>query len=192
MRFTRALLPLALGLLHAALIATPGAARDDYEAPKQLSVRGIASASFAHSFQDTDLPRNSSFDDANGAEVMAGFQTGDYLAFLLSMDWQHESDYDTFFVPLSVRLMSPSLLDRMHLFGQVGIGLFFSQLDGSIKDQRNDNERGSAVRLGGGFEVEISEDWSGIVYGGYLWGLGSTDDYEYGSLGAGIQYRWDF
>jgi hypothetical protein len=188
----RALLVLALGLLHAALVASTSAAKDDYQPPEELSVRGIASASFAHSFQDTDLPRTSSFDDGNGAEVMAGFQTGDHLAFLLSMDWQHESDYDTFFVPLNVRLMSPSLLDRMHLFGQFGIGLFFSQVDGSIKDQGNDNERGSAVRLGGGFEVEISEDWSGVVYGGYLWGLGSTDDYEYGSLSAGIQYRWDF
>ena len=76
------------------------------------------------------------------------------------------------------------------MYGQFGIGLFFSRLHNEFN--RNDNERGSAIRAGGGFEIGINEDVSGLVYGSYMRGLGSTDDYRSATLGVGLQYRWAF
>ena len=204
MRFCCALLTLALAC---GLAAAPALAQDDddyeeqdyeeqdsdeYGEPEQIEIQGIASLSYAHSFQDTSLPGGGSFDDGNGGEVMAGFTMGQYLAFLLSMDFQAASHYQTYYTPLSVRMYSPSLLDeRLKLYGQASIGLFFSEISGKFDNAQSSNERGSAVRVGGGVEIGITEHLSGIVYGNYLWGLGSTDDYEYGTVGLGLQYRWD-
>lgn len=202
MRSCRCLLLLALAAAH--LIAAPPAAlaqdgeydESDEYAPgsDELELRGIVAAGYRHSFQDTHLPGGAgSFDDGNGSELSLGFQAGHYLAFLLSWEWQSASHYDTHYFPFSVRMMSPGLLEnRVHLFAQAGIGLFFSQLGSRFTNPQTDNERGSAVRTGGGIEVGLYDDLSAVVYGGYLWGLGSTDDYEYGTVGVGLQYRWNF
>jgi len=205
MRSSRCLVPLAVAACL--LFGTMALAADDDEysesdeysendeyaaTHEELELRGILSAGYVHSFQDTDL-KSGSFDDGNGSNLSVGFQAGHYLAFLLDWEWQTRSDYDTHFFPFSVRMMSPSLLDRVRLYGQFGIGLFFSQLHGGLgNDPEVDNERGSAVRAGGGVEVGLYDDLSAIVYGGYLWGLGSTDDYKYGSVGVGLQWRWNF
>ncbi len=199
MRFCCALLTLALasGLVAAPVLAQDDEDDDDYQEeeygePEQTKIQGLASLSYAHSFQDTSLPGGGSFDDGNGAEVMAGFSMGEYLAFLLSMDVQAGSNYQTYYTPLNVRMYSPSLLDdRLRLYGQAGIGLFFSELKGKFDNAQSSNERGSAVRVGGGVEIGITEDLSALVYGNYLWGLGSTDDYKYGTVGLGLQYSWD-
>lgn len=200
MRSSRCLSSLALAAVW--LISAPALAQDgeydeyDEYAPTsdELELRGILAVGYRHSFQDTKLPGGAgSFDDGNGSELSVGFQAGRYLAFLLSWEWQTGDDYDTHYVPFDVRMMSPSLLeDRVHLFGQVGIGLFFSRLQDDFETPETDSERGSAVRAGGGVEIGIREDVSAVIYGGYLWGLGSTEDYEYGTVGLGLQYRWDF
>ncbi len=194
MRFSRSFFVLAAILLASlALGALPAIAQDDdyeYKEPEPLELRGVASGSFVHSFQETQLDAGS-FSDGNGTEVMAGFTAGEYLAFLLSWEWQVESDYNTHFVPVNVRMMSPSLFDRARLYGQFGIGLFFSRLSGEFDRDNEDNERAAAARVGGGVEVGITEDVSAIVFGNYLWGLGSANDYEYGTVGLGLQYKWD-
>jgi hypothetical protein len=190
MRSSCALFPFSLlALVLPALVLLAGSATA--QEPTGIEIQGILSGGYTHSFQDTDLSGGGSFNDGNGIEIEAGFQAGDYLVFLAGYQWQGESDYDTHFIPLSLRMLSPPLLERVHLYGQFGLGLFFSQLHNEFNNPKDDNERGSAVRVGAGVEVEITEDVSGIVYGGYLWGLGSTDDYKYGTLGLGLQYRWD-
>ncbi len=154
----------------------------------ELELAGIISAGYRHSFQNTSLTPGGSFSDGNGVDVQAGLQAGQYLAFLVGWHWQSESDFDTHFIPVSIRGYSPPLLeDRIRLYGQFGIGLLYTRLNNEFS---GDNERASALRTGLGVEVGITEDISGIVYGSYLWGLGSADDYEWGSIGLGLEYRW--
>lgn len=183
MRSSHVLLSLALALI------VPGVSHAQSGEREQLELHGLIYGGYSHSFQDTDVP-GGSFNDGNGSELGVGIQTGDYVQFLASWEWQGESDYDTHFIPLSVRMLSPSLLDRMHLYGEFGIGLFFSRLHNEFNVGDDDNERGSAVRLRAGVEVGITEEVSAIAYWGYLWGLGSTDDYEYSTVGLGLQYSW--
>ena len=187
--------PLTLAL--AALLAAPAFGQDDdydYSGESdKLELYGLAQGAFVHSFQDTSLPGGGSFNDGNGFEAMAGFGAGKYFAFLLSWEFQTESDFDTHYIPFNLRMYSPPLLeDRLKLYGQASIGLFFSRLHNEFNNPQTDNERGSAVRAGGGVEIGITDDISGVLYGNYLWGLGSTDDYEYATLGGGLVYRWDF
>lgn len=169
----------------AALFARAASAEED---EGEMKIHGLASVGYTHSFQHTDLPVGGSISDGNGIDALVGFQTGDYLAFQLGMQWQGESDFDTYFFPVTVRAMSPMLLDRVRMYGEFGIGLFFSELHNEFN--ADDNERGSAYRVGGGFEIGITKDFSALVYSAYQAGFGSTDDYKSTILGVGVQYRW--
>ncbi len=113
------------------------------------------------------------------------------MAFLAGYEWQTQSDYDTHFFPVSVRALSPSILDRVHLYGQFGIGLLYSNLHHEFNTTGGENVKASAFRLGGGVEVGITDQVSAIVYGAWLKGMGSANDYEYGTAGVGLQYRWE-
>ena len=152
MRSSRALPFLAL----AASLLVPAAALaqdDDYDysgESEELELQGFASASYAHSFQDTDLPGGGSFDDGNGFELTAGFQAGDYVVFTGGWEWQRHSDYTTHYFPVTVRGLSPSIAERVNLFGEASIGVFFSRLRNQFDNPEDDNERGSAVRLRAG------------------------------------------
>jgi opacity protein-like surface antigen len=168
--------------------AQPASAQD----PRQTKITGIVSGGYTHSFQDSDLNPGGSFSDGNGLDLLVGFQLGEYVAFMLGYQWQSESDYDTHFVPFVVRGYSPpSMSDRLRLYGEFGLGLFYSRLHNEFNQPDNDNESASAIRVGGGIELELTDDVSGLVYGHYHKGLGSADDYEWGTVGVGLQYHWN-
>ena len=179
--------------LSASALTAPGAAVAQQGG---LEVRGIASLMYAHSFQDTSLEGNS-FSDGNGLDFRAGFQPGDWVAFTLGYQWQSESDYDTHFFPVGVRAYAPlqrlipasGWWSRVSFYGEGAIGVFFSRLSGNFGEE--DNERASAIQVGGGVEVDITDDWSAVLDANYTKGLGSADDYEAAVLGVGIVYRWD-
>ena len=186
---TRRVRPAVAALLLCLVAGAPASFADDYNM-KETRLQGIASGGYTHSFQDTSL-KGGSFDDGNGMDLLLGFQAGDYLAFQVGYQWQTQSDYDTHFFPVSVRCMSPSILDRVRLYGQFGLGLFYSQLHHELSAAQRQNARGAMLRLGGGVEVGITKNVSAIVYGAWMKGMGSTSDYESGTAGVGLQYRWD-
>ena len=189
MRPSRAPLLLAIAVLLLPGLAT---AQDDdyaYDEPEQIELKGIASAGLAWSFQDTDLS-GGDFDDGYGFEFTGGFTAGDYLAFLVSWEFARENSWTTHFAPVTVRGYSPSIADRVRFYGEGSIGLFFSRLRNDFDNTEDDNQRASAVRVRGGAEIEIVEDISALVYGGYLWGLGAADDYKTASAGLAVQFRW--
>jgi hypothetical protein len=174
----------ALSLVLAIVSAGTAAAQEG-----ELQLKGLASVGYSHSFQSTFLDPGGSFSDGNGIDASVGFQAGEHVAFLVGWQWQGESDFDTHFIPVSIRGYSPPLLeDRVRLYGQFGLGLLFVQLHNEFNV--DDNERASAVRLGLGAEVGITETLSAVVYSSYLWGLGSADDYNWGTVGVGLQYEW--
>jgi hypothetical protein len=157
-------------------------------AQEETKIKGLASVGYSHSFQTTSLDPGGSFNDGNGMDVLVGFQAGEYLAFLVGWQWQSESDFDTHFFPVELRAYSPPLFeDRLRFYGQFGIGLLYTRLHNEFND---DNERASAVRAGLGAEIGITENISGLVYSSFLWGLGSADDYDWGTAGVGLQYEW--
>jgi hypothetical protein len=180
--------PALVLLLALAATGVAGSAVAQDGEPTGIEIQGIASAGYTHSFQRTDLPSGGSISDGNGIDVLAGIQTGEYLAFQLGAQWQGESDFDTYYFPVMVRAMSPVVLERVRMYGQAGLGLFFSSLHNEFNG--NENERGAMYSLGGGFEVGIDDGFSAIVYAAYQKGLGSTNDYESRILGVGLQYRW--
>jgi opacity protein-like surface antigen len=184
---------LSLSALAAAvLILSPVAPASAQDGRTQTKITGLASAGYSHSFQDTDLNPGGSFNDGNGLDLQVGFQYGEYVAFTLGYHWQTESDYDTHFFPLAVRGYSPpSMSDRVRLYGEVGIGILFTRLHNEFNQPDNDNEKAAAVRLGGGVEIKLTDEVSGLVYGHYNKGMGSVDDFEYGTVGVGLQYHWN-
>jgi hypothetical protein len=155
---------------------------------QQVRIRGILQGGYLPSFQDTDQGGHS-LDDGQGLEVEVGFATGDTFAWLLGYQLSMASNYNTHFFPFSMRMYSPELLDIARLYGQVGLGLFFSQVSG--KHGSADNERAAAWRIGGGVEVDIMKDLSGYINAGWTNGLGSADSFKYGTVGVGLIYRWD-
>jgi hypothetical protein len=173
--------------LAALMISVPGSALAQ-SGNEGLEIRGFASLMYARSFQDTDLD-GSSFDDGNGLDFRAGFQPGDWLAFTLGYQWQTDSDYDTHYFPVGVRAYTPALAERVRFYGEGAIGIFFSRLSGDLGEE--DNERAAAIQVGGGVEVDITNDWAAVLDMNYTKGLGSADDYEAGVLGVGLVYRWD-
>ena len=177
---------LALTALAALMLTAPGRALA--QGPQALEIRGFASLMYAHSFQDTDLG-GSSFDDGNGLDFRAGFQPGDWVAFTLGYQWQTDGDYDTHYFPIGVRGYAPALAERVHFYGEGAIGIFFSRLSGDFGEE--DNERASAIQVGGGVEIDIASDWSAVLDANYTEGLGSADDYEAVVVGVGLVYRWD-
>jgi hypothetical protein len=157
-------------------------------AQEETELKGLLSVSFAHSYQMGDLDVGGNLDDGVGLDVAAGFQAGEHLAFLLGYEWQTNDDYDTHYFPVSVRVYSPLLLDRLRLYGTVGVGVFFTRVHNEFNP--NGNDRAAAFHTGGGFSVDVSEELGLLVYLKYQRGLGQVDDFESLVPGVGFEYRW--
>jgi hypothetical protein len=155
---------------------------------QQSKIQGVLSGGVIGALQDTDQG-GSSFDDAVGMDFSAGFSVGNTFTWLLGYQLVAQSNYSTHFIPVSVRMYSPDFLDRVRVYGQGGIGLFFAQVSGQHGSA--DSTRASAVRIGGGLEVDIMENLSGYIDAGWTNGLGSANSFKYGTLGLGVVYRWD-
>ena len=181
----RALTIACSALLLALALPRGVQAQDDVE---ESPIVGLFSAGYLPSFQDTDLA-GESLADGQGFELEAGFATGDTFAWLLGYQLSMRSNYNTHFIPATMRVYSPDLLDRLRFYGQASIGLFFSQVSG--KFGAAENERASAWRLGGGVEIDLIDRLSGYVDGGWTNGLGSANSFKYGTVGVGVVYRWD-
>ena len=154
-----------------------------------------ASYSSSHAFQHTDLPAkgggNDDFSDGNGLEFRLGFQVGERFAFDVGYEFHTESDYQTHFLPIGMRVYAPPVLERVHFYGQGAMGAFFSRLHNDFNGVENSNERAWAWRLGLGAEIEVIEQLSAIADVTYTRGFGSVDDYQYTTIGIGVLYRWD-
>ena len=157
-------------------------------AQEKTKLTGLLSASFAYSHQMGDLDPGGNLDDGLGVDIGAGFQAGEYLAFLLGYEWQTNDDFDTHYFPLSVRAYSPVLLDRLRMYGTVGIGVFFTRVHDEFNP--NGNERAAGFHAGGGFSIDLSEEIGLLVYTKYKRGLGQVDDFESFVNGVGLEYRW--
>lgn len=188
---------LAVTLLLASL--APLAAQAQDEDLEGIEIRGFASVGYMPSFQDTDLA-GSSLDDGQGLEANVGFSTGDMFTFLFGYQLSMDSNYNTHFFPVTLRMYDPwkllpfvsedaELPFGIRAFTNASIGLFFTQVSGKFNS--SNNKRASAWRLGGGVEIDIVDNLAGYVDAGYTRGLGSADSYKYGTVGVGVVYRWD-
>ncbi len=157
-------------------------------AQEEEQFKGLVSVGFAHSYQFSDLDVGGDLDDGVGIDVAAGFQAGKHLAFLVGYEWQTDDDFDTHYFPVTVRAYSPVLLDRLRLYGMVGLGVFFTRVHHEFNP--NGNQRAAAYHVGGGLQVEISEELGLLVYAKYKAGIGEVDDYESIVQGVGFEYRW--
>ncbi len=157
-------------------------------AQEEEQFKGLVSVGFAHSYQFSDLDVGGDLDDGVGIDVAAGFQAGKHLAFLVGYEWQTDDDFDTHYFPVTIRAYSPVLLERLRLYGTVGVGVFFTRVHGKFSP--NDNDRAAAFHAGGGFQVDISEELGLLVYAKYQRGFGQVDDYESVVQGVGFEYRW--
>lgn len=162
-----------------------GAASAQEESP----LKGIISGSFANAYEFSDLDEGGDLDDSVGVDVAVGFQAGEYLAFQLGYEWQTDSGFDTHYFPAIVRGYSPVLLDRLRLYGTVGLGLLFTRPHDEFSG--NGNERAGAFHVGGGLSVDITKDLGLLVYLKYKRGMGEVDDWESLVQGVGLEYRWD-
>ena len=187
-----AIAPATRAVLAAVALMIPAAAAA--QDPGAMKIRGIASLMYAYSFQDTRLG-GPAFNNGKGVDFRAGFQPGDWLAFTVGYQWQTggasdpADNYDTHFFPVGVRVYAPVLGERLHFFGEGAIGIFISRLSGNFGNESN--ERASAIQAGGGVEVDLLDNWSGVLDVNYTKGLGSAEDYRAKVIGFGIVYRWD-
>lgn len=175
--------PSQLVLTLLGLLAAGAASAQD-----ELELKGLLSARFAHAYQLSDLDIGGELDDSLGIDVAAGFQAGRYLAFQLGYEWQTDGDFDTHYFPVTVRAYSPVLLERLRLYGTVGLGVFFTRTHHEFNG--NLNERAAAFHAGGGFSVDINDDLGLLVYAKYMQGLGQTSDFKSIVQGVGFEYRW--
>ena len=159
------------------------------KAQNGTGLQGILSLGLAYSSQETELEYGGKLGDGVGIDLDAGFQAGEHLAFLLGYEWQTSPDFDSFYFPFSVRAYSPLLLERVRLYGNVGIGVFFTRPHEEFN--ANGNQRAAAIEAGGGFHVNITEDVALLAYARYKRGLGEVDDFESVVSGVGFEYRWD-
>ena len=157
-------------------------------AQNELGLQGVVSLAFAYSSQETELEYGGKLSDGVGIDFDAGFQAGENFAFLLGYEWQTSADFDSFYFPVSVRAYSPLLLERVRLYGTVGIGVFFARLHHEFN--ANGTERAGAFDAGGGFHVDITEDVALLAYARYKRGFGEVDDFESVVSGVGFEYRW--
>ena len=178
---------LVVGLVLAFAISGAAFAQNRGEAP----IQGLVSVGYAHAFQSSDLPVGGDLSDGNGLDFRAGFQVGDRYAFDVGYEFQIESDYESHFIPLGMRVYAPPLLERLHLYAQGGMGAFFTRLHHEFNAKDQDNERGWAWRLGIGAEIDVMENISAVTDVRFTRGFGSADDYEYTTVGIGVLYRWD-
>ena len=166
-------------------IALAGAAT----AQDETNLEGVLSLGFAYSSQQTELEYGGKLKDGVGIDLDAGFQAGEHFAFLLGYEWQTSADFDSFYFPVSVRAYSPLLLERVRLYGTVGIGVFFARLHHEFN--ANGSERAAAFDAGGGFHVDITDNVALLAYARYKRGFGEVDDFESVVSGVGFEYRWD-
>jgi opacity protein-like surface antigen len=164
-----------------------------------IEIRGVGMVGYMPSFQDSDLA-GSSLDDGQGLKVNLGFSTGDMFTWMLGYELAMDSNYNTHFFPVTMRMYDPWLLlpffeddtklpFGLRTFADASLGLFFTQVSGKFGPA--DNKRASAWRLGGGIEVDLMDNLAGFIDAGWTEGLGSANSYQYGSVGVGVVYRWD-
>lgn len=163
--------------------AGSAAAQDD----DAIELRGLLSARFAHAYQMGEVG-SVDLGDSQGVDTAIGFSMGDHFAFQLGFEWQTDDDFDTYYFPATFRGYSPLLFERLSLYGEFGIGLFFLEPDGALSS--TDNERAAGYHAGGGLQADISENLSLIWYAKYKRGFGQVDDFESVVHGVGLQYSW--
>jgi opacity protein-like surface antigen len=169
-----------------ALCAATASAQDEGE--DALELFGLFSARYAHAYEMSDLDVGGELDDSRGVDLAAGFRAGEYFAFQVGYEWQTDQDFDSHYFPLIFRGYSPALFERARLYGEAGLGLFFTRPHDDFNG--NGNERASAFHVGGGLQIDITEAFGLLWYLKYKRGLGEVDDWESVVNGVGLQYTW--
>ena len=176
---------LRLQLTVTILVLTLGGAAS---AQNQTELRGLLSVRFAHASELSEMDTGGKFNDGQGIDIAAGFRAGERFAFQLGYEWQTDDDFDTHYFPVTVRAYSPVLMERVRLYGTVGLGVFFTRVHNDFNP--NGNQRAAAFHTGGGFEIELNESIGLLVYAKYKRGLGEASNFESIVQGVGFQYHW--
>jgi hypothetical protein len=170
------------------IMLTAGSASAQSGDAGELDLRGLLSVRFAHAYEMSDLDVGGKLGDSQGVDVAAGLRMGEHFAFQLGWEWQTDDDFDTHYFPAQIRGYSPALLERIRLYGDLGIGILFTRMHNDFN--ANDDERAAAFHAGGGLQIDVTEEIGLLWYVKYKRGLGELDDFESVVHGVGLQYSW--
>jgi opacity protein-like surface antigen len=141
------------------------------------------------------------FANTGGVDFRAGYRVHPRWAFEFDYQWQAGFDsaessidpmleIDTHLLSLDAKLFAAT--GRWQPYVLLGAGLLIVNTEIVDDDFEKpwDLDTGFAPRFGAGLDVYLDEHWALTLEGTYLVSVGTFDDVDMGSAGAGFQYRF--
>ena len=191
--------------LALALVQT--AAADDAERVEESSYSGdgfyvVAQGIFGlENFDlervEDDVGRSADADDFWGASGRVGYRFHPRFSVELHGEWISQSDVkasgkvaeiDGFVVTADLKwYVKSGRVQPFLYFGLGGASFELENTDGSFGDQR---DTGFASRVGGGFDLYLTEGFGVSLDSSYVIPAGKLDDYRYGQIGLGLFFEF--
>lgn len=202
---------LSLGIVALALLAAPFAACAEGGYTRSGAYVGVNGL---YALENFDLDFDLSASNAPGVNVYAGYRFHPNFGLEGDLDYYGKFDIDEFGSKVGdVQAFSWTVNAKVFVFdgpvqpyGVVGVGgIYADQIAGvscatvtdpntgqtrSHCDADNSSHVGAVLRPGIGFDIYVTEAIVLNLQGTYVFPTGSQDKYQFGLLGADVQYRF--
>lgn len=133
-------------------------------------------------------------DDSWGLNLRSGYRANPWIAAEVEYEYLSQFDLhrgssdwkvDGWAFTVNGRAIAP--LGRVQPYVIGGLGVLSAKVSGAGHSQEN---AGFAIRLGAGADIYLTRNLLGVLEGTYVVPTGKVDDFEYGSISWGVQYRF--
>ena len=148
-------------------------------------------------FEKFDDTAGADVDDSWGLGARVGYRAHRNYAIELKVEWYDEfdidvpgfdADIDGWSVAFQSKFLLPVADDRVQPFALIGAGVLHGDIDAPFG--LSDDETDFLWRLGLGVDLYATEQIAFAVEGVYNFPTGDLDDFEFWTLGLGLQYRF--
>jgi opacity protein-like surface antigen len=133
-----------------------------------------------------------------GVNARAGYRYSPHLAGELQLEYLTGFDSELLSVKfveheilaLTANLKVPILTGRIQPFVLAGAGLVYAKAEDTVGADLSESDTGFGIRAGGGVDVYATENVAVSVDATYVVPFGDIEDFDFLSIGFGIQYRF--
>ena len=170
------------------LMAAGSVSAQEDEEPEFGKIGGYAGIAGSYAVNDGRGSLGTEMFDSGGVQVWIGYRMDETLGLELQGEWQDGlKELNGFTIGGNLNLYPMAFFapgSWFQPFAIGGVGVL------SAKQGKKSSDLNAAFRLGGGFDVYLTEKWSVRVKAEWVTGVGRLNKIAYAPMSIGAQYNW--